>query len=202
MTLGTLEPHKVDALGAAELDYYNYNLVSSREYCAAVVSTRSYQDRLDTLAHVRRAGMGTFCGGIIGMGEARVGRIDLIHTLTILPEHPGSVPIKALVPVAGLPHGDAILSGEAAQIDGIEFARTVAAARIAMPRANHALVRRPRNHIHQSRGARLPRRHKLDLRRRSATQHRQPGVVPGCRHVRDAGAGGCTIPKCLKPVVS
>lgn len=135
MTLGTLEPHQADALAHAGPDYYNHNLDSSPEYYERVVSTRSYQDRLDTLAHVRRAGMSTCCGGIIGMGESRADRIGLIHTLATLPEHPGSVPVNALVPVAGTPLGDALLSGEAPAIDGIEFARTVAAARITMPRA-------------------------------------------------------------------
>ncbi len=135
MTLGTLSTQQADALAQAGLDYYNHNLDSSPEYYAAVVSTRNYQDRLDTLAHVRRAGMATCCGGIIGMGETRADRIGLIHTLATLPEHPGSVPINALVPVAGTPLGDAILTGQAAQINGIEFARTVAAARITMPLA-------------------------------------------------------------------
>ena len=135
MTLGTLAPHQADALAGAGLDYYNHNLDSSPEYYAAVVSTRSYGDRLDTLAEVRRAGMATCCGGIIGMGETRADRIGLIHTLATLPEHPGSVPINALVPVAGTPLGDAVLGGAAPAVDGIEFARTVAAARITMPRA-------------------------------------------------------------------
>lgn len=135
MTLGTLSTQQADALAQAGLDYYNHNLDSSPEYYAAVVSTRSYQDRLDTLAHVRRAGMATCCGGIIGMGESRADRIGLIHTLATLPEHPGSVPINALVPVAGTPLGDAILTGQAPAINGIEFARTVAAARITMPLA-------------------------------------------------------------------
>lgn len=135
MTLGTLAPEQARALGQAGLDYYNHNLDSSPEYYAAVVSTRSYQDRLDTLAHVRAAGMATCCGGIIGMGEAREDRVGLIHTLATLPDHPGSVPINALVPVAGTPLGDAVLSGQVPAIDAIEFARTIAAARITMPRA-------------------------------------------------------------------
>lgn len=135
MTLGTLAPEQARALGEAGLDYYNHNLDSSPEYYAAVVSTRSYQDRLDTLAHVRAAGMATCCGGIIGMGEAREDRVGLIHTLATLPDHPGSVPINALVPVAGTPLGDAVLSGQVPAIDAIEFARTIAAARITMPRA-------------------------------------------------------------------
>ena len=133
MTLGMLSPAQTAVLADAGLDYYNHNIDTSREYYADVVTTRTYDDRLDTVANVRRAGIGVCCGGIIGMGESRADRIGLIATLATMPEHPGSVPINGLVPIAGTPLGDAILSGAAPAIDGIEFARTVAVARIVMP---------------------------------------------------------------------
>ena len=133
MTLGMLAPAQADALGAAGLDYYNHNLDTSPEHYSAIVGTRTYADRLDTLAEVRRAGIGVCCGGIIGMGESRVDRIGLLVALATLPEHPGSVPINALVPIAGTPLGDRLLNREASAIDAIEFARTVAVARIMMP---------------------------------------------------------------------
>jgi biotin synthase len=122
-------------LALAGLDYYNHNLDTSPEYYGEVVSTRTYDDRLETLDAVRRAGMHVCCGGIIGIGETRADRIGLLHALATLPEHPGSVPINALVPIAGTPLGDAMRSGDAPAIDAIEFARTVAVARILMPRA-------------------------------------------------------------------
>ncbi len=135
MTLGMLTEFQTAALAAAGLDFYNHNIDTSPEHYADVATTRSQDDRLQTLAHVRAAGIAVCSGGIIGMGETRDDRIGLIATLATLPEHPGSVPINALVPIAGTPLGDAILSGAAPSVDGIEFARTVAVARITMPRA-------------------------------------------------------------------
>ena len=135
MTLGRLDGAQADALAAAGLDYYNHNLDTSPEYYPEVVGTRVFADRLDTLAHVRAAGMAVCCGGIVGMGETREDRIGLIHALATLPEHPGSVPINALVPIAGTPLGDAMLSGARPAVDAIEFARTIAVARVTMPRA-------------------------------------------------------------------
>lgn len=135
MTLGMLSDTQVQALADAGLQYYNHNIDTSPEYYGSVVTTRTHADRLDTVAMVRDAGIGVCCGGIIGMGEARADRIGLILTLATLPEHPGSVPINGLVPIKGTPLGDAILSGAAPQIDGVEFARTVAVARIAMPKS-------------------------------------------------------------------
>jgi biotin synthase len=128
-TLGMLTAGQARALKAAGLDYYNHNLDTSREYYPSVVTTRTYQDRLDTLAHVRAAGMHTCCGGIVGMGESREDRIGLLHALATLPEHPDSLPINALVPIEGTP------LGESAPIDGLEFVRTIAAARIACPKS-------------------------------------------------------------------
>ncbi|MFQ3666473.1 MAG: biotin synthase BioB [Sphingomonadaceae bacterium] len=135
MTLGMLSAHQAEALAEAGLDYYNHNIDTSPEYYGEIVTTRTLEDRLDTIALVREAGIGVCCGGIIGMGESRADRIGMIHTLATLSEHPGSVPINALVPIAGTPLGDPLLSGSVPAIDGIEFARTIAAARIAMPRS-------------------------------------------------------------------
>jgi biotin synthase len=114
-------------LNAAGLDYYNHNLDTSPEYYGAIITTRDYQERLDTLACVRAAGMKVCCGGIVGMGESREDRVGMIEALATLPAHPESVPINLLVRVAGTPLADA------PPLDAIEFVRTVAAARIAMP---------------------------------------------------------------------
>jgi biotin synthase len=133
MTLGMLSAPQAEALAEAGLDYYNHNLDSAPEYYGEVVTTRSYADRLETLEEVRRAGINVCCGGIVGMGESRADRVGLIHALATLPAHPKSVPINALVPVSGTRLGDRLNAGENQQIDGIEFVRTVAAARIAMP---------------------------------------------------------------------
>ena len=135
MTLGMLTVGQAAALGAAGLDYYNHNLDTSPEHYGEIVTTRSYHDRLDTLAKVREAGIAVCCGGIIGMGEAREDRIGLLVALATLPAHPGSVPINALVPIAGTPRGDALTAGEKPAIDGLEFVRTIAVARIMMPRS-------------------------------------------------------------------
>jgi biotin synthase len=117
------------ALKDAGLDFYNHNLDTSPEYYPTVVSTRTYQERLDALEHVRAAGISTCCGGIIGMGEARADRIGLLHALATLPAHPDSLPINALVPIKGTPLADS------APIDGLEFVRTIAAARIVCPKS-------------------------------------------------------------------
>ena len=104
-TLGMLTADQAQQLKAAGLDYYNHNLDTGPEYYAQVVTTRTYQDRLDTLQHVRDAGMSTCCGGIVGMGEARRDRASLLHALATLPVHPDSLPVNALVPVTGTPLG-------------------------------------------------------------------------------------------------
>ena len=135
MTLGMLTEDQAERLAAAGLDYYNHNLDSGPDYYGEVVTTRSYADRLETLERVRRSGMAVCCGGILGMGEARDDRIGFLLALATLPEHPRSVPINALVPIAGTSIGDRLIAGDAPQIDEIEFVRTVAAARIAMPRS-------------------------------------------------------------------
>ena len=126
-TLGMLSQPQADALKSAGLDYYNHNLDSAPEFYGEIIHTREYQDRLDTLEHVRDAGLKTCCGGIVGMGETRAQRAGLLHTLASLPTHPQSVPINRLVQVAGTP-----LAGTAA-LDPFEFVRMIAAARILMP---------------------------------------------------------------------
>lgn len=135
MTLGMLNGEQARRLSDAGLDYYNHNLDSSPEYYEQITSTRTYQDRLDTLGHVRDAGVAVCCGGIVGMGETRADRVGFIHALATLPRHPESVTVNALVPIRGTPLGDMLASTPLARIDDIEFARVVAAARITMPRS-------------------------------------------------------------------
>jgi biotin synthase len=133
MTLGMLTEGQAQALKAAGLDYYNHNIDTSPEHYGEIITTRTFDDRLDTLDHVRAAGIAVCCGGIVGMGESREDRVGFIHALATLPRHPESVPINALVPVKGTVLGD--MWGEERPIDDIEFVRTVAVARIAMPRS-------------------------------------------------------------------
>jgi biotin synthase len=128
-TLGMLSTDQARELAHAGLDFYNHNLDTSEEFYPHVISTRSYQDRLDTLAAVRAAGLKVCCGGIIGMGESLTDRAQLLRTLANLPEHPESVPINQLVPVAGTP-----LEGSP-RVDPFEFVRTIAVARLLMPQA-------------------------------------------------------------------
>ena len=129
VTLGMLNAPQTARLKAAGLDYYNHNLDTSPEYYGQVITTRTYQDRLDTLANVRDAGINVCCGGIVGMGEDADDRAGLIATLASLPVPPESVPINALVAVEGTP-----LAGSE-QLDPIEFVRVIAAARITMPKS-------------------------------------------------------------------
>jgi biotin synthase len=135
MTLGMLSEGQAERLAAAGLDYYNHNLDTSPEHYGAVITTRTYQERLDTLERVRSAGMAVCCGGIVGMGESRHDRVGFLHALATLPAHPESVPINALVPVKGTVLGDMLAGTPLAKIDDIEFVRTVAVARILMPRS-------------------------------------------------------------------
>jgi len=129
VTLGMLTPAQVGRLKEAGLDYYNHNLDTSREYYDQVVTTRSYDDRLDTLAEVRKAGISVCTGGILGMGESRRDRAALLAELANLPEHPQSVPINLLVKIPGTPLADS------PDLDIFEFIRTIAVARILMPRS-------------------------------------------------------------------
>ncbi len=129
MTLGMLDAEQADALKDAGLDYYNHNLDTAPEYYGRIVSTRTHQDRLDTLAHVREAGIHVCSGGIVGMGEGRLHRAGLIAQLANLDPYPESVPINNLVQVEGTP-----LAGTE-PLDPLEFVRTIAVARITMPSA-------------------------------------------------------------------
>jgi biotin synthase len=130
MTLGMLTPEQARRLAEAGLDYYNHNLDTSPEFYGEIISTRTYQERLDTLDYVREAGMSVCTGGILGMGESRRDRAGLLQQLANLPRHPESVPINQLVQVEGTPlHGTEPL-------DPFEFVRTVAVARILMPRSH------------------------------------------------------------------
>ena len=128
-TLGMLTAEQAERLGAAGLDYYNHNLDTSPEHYGEIITTRTYQDRLDTLGNVRAAGLKVCCGGIVGMGETPQDRTGLVHSLATLPAHPESVPINMLVQVEGTPLEDA------APLDGIDFVRTIAVARIVMPQS-------------------------------------------------------------------
>lgn len=128
-TLGMLSASQAQTLKDAGLDYYNHNIDTAPEFYDSVIGTRDYQDRLDTLEHVRDARLKTCCGGIVGMGETRVQRAGLLQTLATLPEHPQSVPINRLVRVAGTP------LEETAELDPFEFVRTIAVARIVMPQS-------------------------------------------------------------------
>jgi biotin synthase len=126
-TLGMLTEPQARELKDAGLDYYNHNLDTSERFYPEIISTRTYQDRLDTLGNVRAAGLKVCCGGIIGMGEDVTDRLAMLHTLATLPAHPESVPINQLVAVEGTP-----LAGAAA-VDPLEFVRVIAIARILMP---------------------------------------------------------------------
>ena len=130
MTLGMLDAEQAQSLKQAGLDYYNHNLDTAPEYYGKVVGTRSYQDRLDTLGNVRSAGINVCSGGIVGMGETRAHRAGLIAQLANLEPYPESVPINNLVPIPGTPLADV------APIDPFEFVRTIAVARITMPRTH------------------------------------------------------------------
>ena len=128
-TLGMLSDTQAHALKDAGLDYYNHNLDTAPEFYGEIIHTREFQDRLDTLSHVRDAGMKTCCGGIVGMGESREQRAGLLQALATLPAHPDSVPINRLVQVEGTP-----LAGTV-ELDPFEFVRTIAVARLLMPRS-------------------------------------------------------------------
>jgi biotin synthase len=129
VTLGMLTGPQAERLKTAGLDYYNHNIDTSPEYYSEIITTRTFQDRLDTLEHVRNAGIYVCCGGIVGMGEAESDRVGMIHALATLPQHPESVPINALMKVKGTRLGDS------APLDPIDFVRTIAVARITMPRS-------------------------------------------------------------------
>ncbi|HEV7165258.1 MAG TPA: biotin synthase BioB [Gammaproteobacteria bacterium] len=140
-TLGMLTPAQAQKLADAGLDYYNHNIDTSAEYYKDIISTRTFEDRLDTLKNVRDAGMHVCCGGIVGMGEQKDDRAKMLHTLATLPEHPESVPINQLVQVEGTP----LAGGET--IDPFDFIRVIAVARILMPKA-HVRLSAGRSEMH------------------------------------------------------
>jgi biotin synthase len=127
MTLGMLDRAQSEQLSAAGLDYYNHNIDTSERYYKEIITTRNFSDRIETLENVRAAGMKVCCGGIVGMGEQPIDRVEMLRTLANLPEHPESVPINMLIPIPGTPLADAT------PIEPIEFVRVVAVARIMMP---------------------------------------------------------------------
>jgi biotin synthase len=129
VTLGMLTGKQACRLKAAGLDFYNHNIDTSPEYYREIITTRKFADRIETLGHVRAAGLSVCCGGIVGMGEARTDRAGMLVALATLPEHPESVPINLLVRVAGTPLNDA------PPLDPLELVRTIAAARIMMPKS-------------------------------------------------------------------
>ncbi len=129
MTLGMLDSGQAARLAEAGLDYYNHNIDTSERYYGQIISTHSFADRLETLANVRESGIKVCCGGIVGMGEEAVDRVEMLVTLANLPEHPESVPINMLIPIPGTP------LAKAEPIDPISFVRTIALARIMMPRS-------------------------------------------------------------------
>ena len=131
MTLGMLDNEQATQLADAGLDYYNHNLDTSRRYYEQVVSTRSYDERLDTLANVRNSGINVCSGNIVGMGESRDDRIDWVHELLKMPKAPESIPVNLLVPIAGTPIGDKVLAE--GQLSVLEWIRTIAVARICCP---------------------------------------------------------------------
>ncbi len=140
-TLGMLTPAQAQKLADAGLDYYNHNIDTSAEYYKDIITTRSFEDRLDTLKNVRDAGMHVCCGGIVGMGEKREDRAKMLHTLATLPEHPESVPINQLVQVQGTPLAGTEL------IDPFDFIRVIAVARVLMPKA-HVRLSAGRTEMH------------------------------------------------------
>jgi biotin synthase len=142
VTLGMMTAPQARALKAAGLDFYNHNLDTGPAYYDQVVTTRTYQDRLDTLAAVREAGVAVCCGGIVGMGETRADRAGLLRQLAILPVHPESVPINDLMPIKGTP------LGRSDKLDGLEFVRMIAVARLVCPKS---VVRLSAGREHMSR---------------------------------------------------
>jgi len=130
VTLGMLDAGQAQQLKASGLDYYNHNLDTSPEFYGEIISTRTYEDRLETLEHVRRAGINVCCGGIVGMGEARADRISLLQQLACQKPHPESVPVNLLVRVEGTP------LAEQEALDPFEFVRTIAVARVLMPQSH------------------------------------------------------------------
>ena len=167
-TLGMLTPEQARELKDAGLDYYNHNLDTSESHYSKIITTRTYQDRLDTLEAVRDAGINVCCGGILGMGEDEQDRAQLLHTLATLPQHPESVPINQLVQVPGTPLYGAE-KPRSARFRARHRRRAAADAG-----AHVRLVGRPQRDERRDAGAVLPRRRELDLLRREAADDRKP----------------------------
>ena len=129
MTAGMLDENQAGELKQAGLDYYNHNIDTSPEYYDKVITTRTFQDRLDTLEKVKQAGINVCCGGILGLGESQLDRISFIQQLTKMKPHPQSIPINRLIPVTGTP------LARAKEVDGIELVRTIATCRLLMPKS-------------------------------------------------------------------
>ena len=129
MTLGMLTKAQAEQLKSAGLDYYNHNIDTSRRYYKKIISTRTMDDRIETLDNVREAGLNVCCGGIVGMGESREDRVSMLHALATMPSHPQSVPINMLVRIEGTP------LSESESIDPFDFIRTIGVARILMPKS-------------------------------------------------------------------
>ena len=142
-TLGMLDEDQARRLKDSGLDFYNHNLDTSKEFYEEIITTRTYQDRLDTLENVRKADMSVCCGGIVGMGEGRSDRAGLLVTLSNMPKHPESVPINMLVQVEGTP------LAEIKELDVFEFVRTIAVARIVMP-ASHVRLSAGRSEMDEA----------------------------------------------------
>ena len=191
VTLGMLTAPQAAKLKGAGLDYYNHNLDTSPEYYGEIITTRTYQDRLDTLSHVRGAGIHVCCGGIVGMGERAEDRVGMIHALCTLPAHPESVPINMLVQVEGTP----VSKGQAP--DALEFVRTIAVARLTMPKSMVRLSAGREDMSRRSTGAVLLRRRQFDLLRAQAADHAEPQRTPRpraarpARHAADGGVTAC-----------
>jgi biotin synthase len=184
MTLGMLDDSQVFRLRDAGLDYYNHNIDTSERYYSEIITTRTFADRIDTLNRVREAGIKVCAGGIVGMGEQRMDRIDMLLALATLDQHPDSVPVNMLIPIENTPLADV------EKLDPIEFVRTVALARILMPKSH---VRLSAGRTDMSAGDVFLRRSELDLRGRYAVDGGQPrrGQGPGAaRPPRHDGHGG------------
>ena len=186
MTLGMLTGDQARALKDAGLDYYNHNIDTSPEHYGEIITTRTFQERLDTLEEVREAGISVCCGGIVGMGESRDDRVGFIHALATLPRHPESVPINALVPVKGTVLGDMLRRRADDRRHRVRPHRRGGA-------DHHAAidgppVGRPREHVGIDPGALLPRRRQQHLHRRQAAHHRQRRRQRGRCAVRQARA--------------
>ena len=173
VTLGMLTEAQAKRLKASGLDYYNHNLDTSPEFYGEIITTRTYQERLDTLEHVRDAGINVCCGGIVGMGESADDRVGLIQALATLPVHPESVPINMLVQVEGTP-----LAGNARRARSASTSCAPSRSRASPCRVDGAALGRARGHERRDPGAVLSRRRQFDLLRAEAADHGEPGRRP------------------------